>query len=60
LDDTFRFIQGCDDVWVLSVTEFAAFDRGVVHGSAKHFSQDGRLLAISSQSGVLPRIPRTP
>nr|WP_247739486.1 acyl-CoA thioesterase domain-containing protein [Qipengyuania flava] len=60
LDDTFRFIQGCDDGWVLSVTEFAAFDRGVVHGSAKHFSQDGRLLAISSQSGVLPRIPRTP
>jgi len=48
------------DGWVLSVTEFAAFDRGVVHGSAKHFSQDGRLLAISSQSGVLPRIPRTP
>jgi len=28
----------------------------VVHGSARHFSQDGKLLAISSQAGVLPRI----
>lgn len=58
LDDTYRFIQGEGHGWVLSVTEFAAFDRGVVHGSARHFSEDGKLLAISSQSGVLPRIPR--
>lgn len=57
LDDTFRFIQGADAGWVLSYTELAAFDRGVVHGSTQHFSQDGRLLAISSQSGVMPRIP---
>ncbi len=60
LDAMFRFVQGCDPGWVLSVTEFAAFDRGVVHGSARHFAEDGRLLAISSQTGVLPRIPRTP
>ncbi len=58
LDDTFRFIQGSETDWILSVTEFAAFDRGVVHGSARHFAEDGRLLAISSQTGVLPRIPR--
>jgi acyl-CoA thioesterase len=43
---------------VLSVTEMAAFDRGAAHGSARHFSEDGRLLAISSQTGVLPRISR--
>lgn len=60
LDAMFRFIQGCDPGWVLSVTELAAFDRGVVHGSARHFAEDGRLLAISSQTGVLPRIPRAP
>ena len=60
LDDTYRYIQSADDGWALTVTEFAAFDRGVVHGSARHFAEDGRLLAISSQSGVLPRIPRTP
>lgn len=58
LDATFRFIQSAEPGWVLSVTDFAAFDRGVVHGSARHFSEDGTLLAISSQTGVLPRIPR--
>lgn len=58
LDDTFRFVQGAEPGWVLTVTEFASFDRGVVHGSARHFAEDGSLLAISSQSGVLPRIPR--
>ncbi|MHA7820917.1 MAG: acyl-CoA thioesterase [Erythrobacter sp.] len=57
LDAMLRFVQGCEPGWVLSVTEYAAFGRGVVHGSARHFSEDGRLLAISSQSGVLPRVP---
>jgi len=58
LDATFRFIQSAPPGWVLTVTDFAAFDRGVVHGSSKHFSEEGRLLAISSQTGVLPRLPR--
>ncbi|HAU22347.1 MAG TPA: hypothetical protein DCS24_07090 [Erythrobacter sp.] len=57
LDDTFRFIEGGDSGWVLSFTDLAAFDRGVAHGSTRHFSESGRLLSISSQSGVLPRIP---
>lgn len=57
LDAMFRFVRGCEPGWVLSVTEFAAFERGVVHGSARHFSEDGKLLAISSQTGVLPRRP---
>lgn len=57
LDTMLRFVQGCEPGWVLSVIEFASFARGVVHGSARHFSEDGRLLAISSQSGVLPRTP---
>ena len=60
LDDMFRFIQGAQPGWVLSVTELAAFDRGTVSGQARHFAEDGRLLAISSQTGVLPRIPRAP
>lgn len=58
LDATFRFIQSSPPGWVLSVTEMAAFDRGVAHGSARHFSEGGNLLALSSQTGVLPRIPR--
>ncbi|QYJ07580.1 acyl-CoA thioesterase domain-containing protein [Qipengyuania flava] len=60
LDAMFRFVQAAEPGWVLSYTELAAFDRGVVHGSARHFAKDGRLLAISSQTGVLPRIPRVP
>lgn len=57
LDAMLRFVEGAEHGWVLSVTEFASFGRGVVHGSARHYSEDGRLLAISSQSGVLPRVP---
>ena len=57
LDAMFRFVAGAEHGWVLTVTEFAAFERGVVHGSARHFSEDGQLLAISSQTGVLPRRP---
>jgi len=57
LDATLRHIQSAPPGWVLSVTELAAFERGTVHGSARHFAQDGTLLAISSQTGVLPRIP---
>ena len=58
LDAMFRFIAPAEPGWVLSVTQYAAIDRGVIHGSTQHFSEDGQLLAISSQTGVLPRIPR--
>lgn len=57
LDAMLRFVQGAESEWVLSSIEFASFNGGVVHGSARHFAEDGRLLAISSQSGVLPRNP---
>lgn len=57
LDATFRFIQPAPPGWVLTVTELAAFERGTVSGHARHFAEDGTLLAISSQTGVLPRIP---
>ena len=56
LDAMFRFVEAAEPGWVLSVTQFANFGRGVVHGSARHFSESGKLLAISSQTGVLPRI----
>lgn len=57
LDATFRFVQSAKPGWVLSVTQMGAIDRGVIHGQAQHFSEDGELLALSSQTGVLPRIP---
>ena len=57
LDATLRFVKPAEAGWVLSVTDFAAFNRGTAMGSARHFSADGSLLAISSQTGVLPRIP---
>lgn len=58
LDDTVRVIRTAKPGWVLSVTELAAFERGTVSGQARHFAEDGTLLAISSQTGVLPRITR--
>lgn len=58
LDATFRFVQAAPPGWVLSVTQMGAIDRGVIHGQAQHFSESGDLLALSSQTGVLPRIPR--
>ena len=57
LDATFRFFRPAPAGWVLSVTQLAAFERGTVSGQARHFAEDGTLLAISSQTGVLPRIP---
>lgn len=57
LDATFRFIQPSRPGWVLCVTQMGAVDRGVIHGSAQYFGEDGKLLALSSQTGVLPRIP---
>ena len=57
LDAMLRFVQGAEPGWVLSYVELSSFEGGVVHGSARHFAQDGRLLAISSQTGVLPRVP---
>ena len=59
LDANFRFVQSAPAGWVLSVTQMGAMGRGVMHGSAQHFSEDGKLLALSSQTGVLPRIPRS-
>ncbi len=57
LDATLRFFKPAPAGWILSVTELAAFERGTASGGARHFAQDGTLLAISSQTGVLPRIP---
>ena len=56
LDATIRYITDAPPGWVLSVTEFAAYTRGTVHGSARHFAENGTLLAISSQTGALPRL----
>ena len=58
LDANFRFVQSAPPGWVLAVTQMGAIDRGVIHGQAQHFYEDGELLALSSQTGVLPRIPQ--
>ncbi|WP_298335349.1 thioesterase family protein [uncultured Erythrobacter sp.] len=59
LDATFRLIQSAPPGWVLSVTQMGAISRGVIHGQTQHFSENGQLLALSSQTGVLPRITRS-
>lgn len=58
LDANFRFVQSAPAGWVLSVTQMGAMGKGVIHGQAQHFGEDGQLLALSSQTGVLPRIPQ--
>lgn len=55
LDNTFRLYSTTQTNWILSCTELSGFVRGAVHGHQKLFSQDGTLLSISSQTGLLPR-----
>ncbi len=55
LDNTFRLCSLRPTEWVLAVTELSSFTNGAVHGVQRQFSQDGDLLSVSSQTGLLPR-----
>ena len=55
LDNTFRLFATAPSGWVLNVTQFAGFDRGAVHGTVHQFAEDGTLLAMASQTGLLPK-----
>jgi len=55
LDNTFRLYRTAPAGWVLNVVQLDGFDRGAVHGSLHQFTEDGGLLAIASQTGLLPR-----
>ena len=57
LDNTIRICALKPTEWVLSVTQVSAFSSGTMQGSQHHFAQDGTLLAVSSQTGLLPYEP---
>ena len=61
LDNTIRFAAEADTDWVLCDISIDAIAHGVTHGAMNIFAQNGRLLAIASQSLIL-RIhpPETP
>ena len=55
LDNTFRVCQLVPTDWVLHVIQLDNIARGVVNGSVHQFAEDGTLLAVGSQTGLLPR-----
>ncbi|MEO0451647.1 MAG: hypothetical protein AAFZ74_15140 [Pseudomonadota bacterium] len=55
LDNTFRLYSVVPTDWILSCTEITGIANGAAHGHQKLFAQDGTLLSISSQTGLLPR-----
>jgi acyl-CoA thioesterase len=57
LDNTFRLNALAETDWILCSTRLASFSNGAVHGSQCQFAQDGTLLSVSSQTGLLPRNP---
>ena len=55
LDNTLRLVELEETEWVLLDTTIHAHDRGLFHGETRLYADSGTLLAIASQSGVLPR-----
>lgn len=55
LDNTIRICGLKSTGWILSVTQMKSIRNGIVQGSQHQFSEDGTLLSISSQTGLLPR-----
>lgn len=57
LDNTLRIASCRSTEWVLAHTTFAVIGPAFFHGSMNLFAEDGTLLAVASQTGVLPRRP---
>ena len=55
LDNTIRMFARPQTEWILCRTQMSGFKHGVAHGMQHHFSENGELIAISSQTGLLPR-----
>ena len=55
LDNTFRIFSTRPTEWILCVTQMSGFRDGAAMGVTHQFTQDGQLLSISSQTGLLPR-----
>lgn len=55
LDNNFRLVRRVPTQWVLNVTQLSAFGSGAVHGVIHQYSEDGHLMAVAGQTGLLPR-----
>ena len=55
LDNTFRVFSKRPTEWILCVTQMSGFRDGAAMGVTHQFTQDGQLLSVSSQTGLLPR-----
>ena len=55
LDNTFRVFSTRPTEWILCVTQMSGFRDGAAMGVTHQFAQDGQLLSVSSQTGLLPR-----
>ena len=55
LDNTFRVFSTDPTDWILCVTQMSGFRDGAAMGVTHQFTQDGQLLSVSSQTGLLPR-----
>lgn len=57
LDNTLRICSLAETEWILSATYFSSFFNGAAQGTQQQFTEDGKLLSLSSQTGLLPRVP---
>jgi acyl-CoA thioesterase II len=55
LDNTIRFFGRVETEWVLRDIQIDAAHGGFAHGAVRLFAQNGRLMALASQS-MIPRI----
>jgi acyl-CoA thioesterase len=55
LNNTFRVFSTVPTEWILCVTQMSGFRDGAAMGVTHQFTQDGQLLSVSSQTGLLPR-----
>ncbi len=55
LDNTFRVHAIKPTEWVLNVVQLSSIKNGVAHGTVHQFSEQGELLSLGSQTGLLPR-----
>ncbi len=54
LDNTFRLCAIKQTEWILCTTQIASFTNGAMQGTQYQFAEDGTLLSLSSQTGLLP------
>jgi acyl-CoA thioesterase II len=60
LDNTIRIMPRRRSKWILCDTQLAALSAGFFHGTMSLFADDGTLLALASQSGVVRMMTAPP